>query len=116
MLHFLRKFPSAQLVRAAKSREIEKALICPEENRKRVMVSVGDLISAAQTSVASASAAKELILSEKASALLHLQEKQEGYISNHSVRCQEQECIQRVFSSKEEGGASSQKGNSRDST
>jgi len=77
MLHFLRKFPSARLVRAAKRRDIEKALICPEEKRKRVMVSVDDLISTAQTSVASASAAKELILSEKASTLLYLQEKKE---------------------------------------
>jgi transposase len=77
MLHFLRKFPSARLVKAAKKRDIEKALICPEEKRKRVMVSVDDLISAARTSVASSSAAKELILSEKVSTLLYLQEKKE---------------------------------------
>jgi transposase len=77
MLHFLRQFPSARLVQAAKKRDIEKALICPNEKRKRVVVSVEDLIAAAKTSVASASAAKELILSEKISTLLYLQEKNE---------------------------------------
>jgi transposase len=77
MLHFLRKFPSARLVKAAKKRDIEKALICPEEKRKRVIVSAEDIIAAAKTSVASASAAKELILSEKISTLLYLQEKKE---------------------------------------
>jgi transposase len=77
MLNFLRKFPSARLIRGAKERDIEKALICPEEKRKRVMVAVDDIISAAKTSVASSSAAKELILSEKVSTLLYLQEKKE---------------------------------------
>jgi transposase len=77
MLQFLRKFPSARLVKAAKRRDIEKALICPEEKRKRVMVSAEDIIAAAKNSVASASAAKELILSEKISTLLYLQEKKE---------------------------------------
>ena len=77
MLHFLRKFPSARLVKAAKKRDIQKALICPEEKRKRVIVSAEDIIAAAKTSVASASAAKELILSEKISTLLYLQEKKE---------------------------------------
>ena len=77
MLHFLRQFPSARLVQAAKKREIEKALICPNENRKRVEVSADDIIAAAKTSVASSGAAKELILSEKISTLLYLQEKNE---------------------------------------
>lgn len=77
MLHFLRQFPSARLVRAAKKRDIEKALICPNEKRKRVVVSVEDLIAAAKTSVASASATKELILSEKIATLLYLQGKHE---------------------------------------
>lgn len=77
MLHFLRQFPSARLVRAAKQKDIAKALICPNEKRKRVVVSVDDIIASAKTSVASASAAKELILSEKISTLLYLQEKNE---------------------------------------
>lgn len=77
MLHFLKRFPSARLVRAAKQRDIEKALICPDEKRKRVTVSAEDIITAAKTSVASSGAAKELILSEKISTLLYLQEKNE---------------------------------------
>lgn len=77
MLHFLRQFPSARLVQAAKKRDIEKALICPEEKRKRVMVSADDIIAAANTSVASPSAAKEIIISEKISTLLYLQAKKE---------------------------------------
>ena len=77
MLHFLRQFPSARLVRVAKQRDIAKALICPDEKRKRVTVSVDDIIAAANTSVASSGAAKELILSEKISTLLYLQEKNE---------------------------------------
>ena len=75
MLSFLSQFPSARLLRTGKRRDIEKALICPNEKRKRVVVSVDDIIAAAKTSVASSSAAKELILSEKASTLLYLQEK-----------------------------------------
>ena len=77
MLHFLRQFPSARLVRAAKKRDIEKALICPNEKRKRVIVSIDNIVAAAKTSVASASATKELILSEKIATLLYLQEKNE---------------------------------------
>jgi transposase len=77
MLHFLKRFPSARLVRAAKQRDIEKALICPDEKRKRVTVSAEDIIAAAKSSVASSGAAKELILSEKISTLLYLQEKNE---------------------------------------
>jgi transposase len=77
MLHFLKQFPSARLIKAAKKRDIEKALICPNEKRKRVMVSVDELIATAKTSVATSGAAKELILSEKVSTLLYLQEKKE---------------------------------------
>jgi transposase len=77
MLHFLKQFPSARLIRAAKKRDIQKALIFPNEKRKRVMVSVDEIISTAKNSVASASAAKELILSEKVSTLLYLQEKKD---------------------------------------
>ena len=48
MLHFLKQFPSARLVVAAKKRDIEQALICPEEKRKRVIVSADDIIAAAK--------------------------------------------------------------------
>jgi transposase len=77
MLNFLSRFPSARLLRTARKRDIEKALICPDEKRKRVVVSAGDIIAAAKTSVASSSAAKELILSEKVSTLLYLQGKKD---------------------------------------
>lgn len=75
MLHFLQRFPSARLVRAARPKDIEKALICPGEGRRRVMVTAQDLLSAAQGSVASAGVAKELILAEKVSTVLYLQDK-----------------------------------------
>jgi transposase len=77
ILYFLKQFPSARMVLNAKQRDIAKALICPNEKRKRVIVSVDDIIAVAKTSVASSSAAKELILSEKISTLLYLQEKNE---------------------------------------
>jgi transposase len=101
MLHFLRQFPSARLVLATKKRDIEKALICPEEKRKRVMVSADDIIEAAKTSVASPSAAKELILSEKISTLLYLQEKKERITevlieTCESLRIEELEIIKSI--------------------
>ena len=77
MLHFLRSFPSARLIREAKTKDIEKALICPDEKRKRVLVTAQEIISAAKGSVASAGVAKELILSEKVSTVLYLLEKSE---------------------------------------
>lgn len=95
MLHFLRRFPSARMVRTAKLKDIKKALICPDEKRKRVVVSADDIIAAAKTSVASSSAAKELILSEKISTLLYLQEKNDRITEvlidtcEHKMRMQE---------------------------
>lgn len=77
MLHFLQRFPSARLVRAARPKDIEKALICPGGKRKRVSVTAEDIIRAAKGSVASAGIAKELILAEKVSTILYLQEKAE---------------------------------------
>jgi transposase len=101
MLHFLKRFPSARLVQAAKKREIEKALICPDEKRKRVMVSADDIIAAAKSSVASSGAAKELILSEKISTLLYLQEKNERITevlieSCESMRIEELDIIRSI--------------------
>jgi transposase len=75
MLNFLSRFPSARQLQTAKRKDVENALICPDEKRKRVSVCVDDLIAAAKTSVALSSTAKELILSEKTSTLLYLQEK-----------------------------------------
>ena len=75
MLNFLHRFPSARLIREAKTKEIEKALIFPEEKRKRVLITAQEIIDAAKRSVASAGVAKELILSEKVSTVLYLLEK-----------------------------------------
>jgi transposase len=76
MLRFLMKFPSARVIRTAKATEISKALIHAEGKRKRVFVSAEEIINLAKVSVASDSAAKELILSEKIETLLYLEEKQ----------------------------------------
>ncbi len=73
MLRFLQRFPSARAVRAAKPKDIAKALICPNESRKRVLVTAEEIIRAAQQSVASSGAAKEFILSEKVATVLYLQ-------------------------------------------
>jgi transposase len=75
MLNFMQQFPSARLVRAAQKKDIEQALICPGEKRKRVHISADDIIVTARRSVASAGVAKELILSEKVSTVLYLQDK-----------------------------------------
>jgi transposase len=71
MLNFLRQFPSARSIRSANPQDIAKALI----HGKRVLYSAQDIIKAAKVSVASESVAKELILSQKASTVLYLQEK-----------------------------------------
>ncbi len=75
MLRFLMKFPSARTIRIAKPKEISKALIHAEGKRKRVLISAEEIIGLAETSVASDSVAKELILSEKIETLLYLEEK-----------------------------------------
>ncbi len=75
MLNFLTQYPSARLIREAKRKDIDKALICPGEKRKRVQISADDLINAAKRSVGSAGIAKELIVSEKATTILYLEEK-----------------------------------------
>jgi transposase len=75
MLRFLTKFPSARTIRAAKSKEISRALIHAEGKRKRVFLSAEEIISLAMVSVASDSVAKELILSEKIDTLLYLEDK-----------------------------------------
>ncbi len=71
MLDFIEEFPSARLVRAAKSKRIEKAL-----NRKgvstRLTFSANDIITAAKKSIATTSPAKELILKGKVSTFQHL--------------------------------------------
>lgn len=75
MLQFLIKFPSARVITTAKPKEIAKALIHVEGKRKRVWIRAEEIIQMAKASVASDSRAKELILSEKISTLLYLEEK-----------------------------------------
>jgi transposase len=77
MLHFLQQFPSARLIRKAKLKDLERALICPGEKRKRVQVTAEEIVRAAKRSVASGGVAKELILSEKAATVVYLQDKRE---------------------------------------
>lgn len=88
MLHFLHRFPSARLIREAKTKDIEQALICPDEKRKRVLVTAQEIISAAKRSVASAGVAKELILSEKVSTVLYLQEKSDKIVEALIESCE----------------------------
>ena len=71
MLNFLKRFPSAQKIRDADPQDIEKAL----KYKKRVEYLAQDIIKAANVSIASESSAKEIILSEKVSTVLYLQEK-----------------------------------------
>ena len=75
MLRFLSKFPSARVIRTAKLKEISKTLIHVKGKRKRVFISSQEIIKLAKTSVASDSAAREFILSEKIETLLYLEEK-----------------------------------------
>ena len=74
MLRFLQEYPSARLVRAAKSKAIAKALKQPYVGDK-LSFSAEDILRAAQSSVATVSPAKEIILPGKIATLLHLQER-----------------------------------------
>jgi transposase len=89
MLNFIKQYPSARLIRQAKRKDIDKALICPGEKRKRVQISADDIIAAAKRSVGSAGRAKELIVSEKATTILYLQEKCEKITEALVDACQE---------------------------
>ena len=71
MLNFIAEFPSARLVKTAKPKAIAAALERAGRGRG-LSISHGDIIKAAKGSVASLSPAKELILPEKISTLLHL--------------------------------------------
>ncbi len=74
MLHFLQTFPSARLVKAAKPKVLAQALRQPYVGKK-LTFSAEDILQAAQSSVAVASPAKEIILKGKIATLLHLQER-----------------------------------------
>ncbi|MDH4264311.1 MAG: IS110 family transposase [Deltaproteobacteria bacterium] len=76
MLRFLKEYPSARLVKVAKPKAIAKALQQPYVGNK-LTFSAEDILRAAQSSVATASPAKEIILRGKIATLLHLQERME---------------------------------------
>jgi len=97
MLLFLKEFPSARFIRAIKAKVVREALNRCGSGRK-VSISADEIIRAAKSSIASNSLAKELILPQKISTLLHLMEqldKLSGILSEicESVAIQELEII-----------------------
>ena len=74
MIRFLQEYPSARLVRAAKSKAIAKDLKRPSVGNK-LTLTAEEIVKAAQSSVATVSPAKEIILRGKIATLLHLQER-----------------------------------------
>jgi len=76
MLRFLQAYPSARLVKAAKPKVLAQALRQPYVGNK-LTFSAEDILRAAQSSVATASPAKEIILKGKIATLLHLRERME---------------------------------------
>ena len=74
MLRFLKEYPSARRVKAAKPKNLAKALNQPQVGNK-LWYSAEDILRAAQRSIATVSPAKELILQGKIATLLHLQER-----------------------------------------
>ncbi len=97
MLLFLKEFPSARFIRAAKAKVVAEALERCGRGR-RVSISADEIIKAAKGSIASNSLAKELILPQKISTLLHLMEqldKLSGILSElcESIAIKEMEII-----------------------
>ena len=74
MVRFLQEYPSARLVRAAKSKAIARALKSPFVGNK-LTLTAEEIMKAAQRSVATVSPAKEIIVRGKIATLLHLQER-----------------------------------------
>jgi transposase len=73
MLLFLKEFPSARFIRTTKAMVVAEALQQAGKGRK-VSITADEIIMAAKNSVAGNSLAKELILPQKISTLLHLME------------------------------------------
>jgi transposase len=74
MLRFLKEYPSARRVKAAKPKNLAKVLNQPQVGN-RLSFSAEDILRASQSSIATVSPAKELILQGKIATLLHLQER-----------------------------------------
>jgi transposase len=87
MLQFLKEFPSARLVKAAKPKDVSKAL-----ERKGAGSRLGhraqDIIMAANNSVGIISSAKEIILQGKVATLVHLQERAEQMTKLMTTMCE----------------------------
>lgn len=87
MLMFLKEFPSARFIRATKAKVIAEALDRCGRGR-RASVSADEIIKAAKGSIASISLAKELILPQKISTLLHLMEQHDKLSKVLSELCE----------------------------
>lgn len=87
MLLFLKEFPSARVIKAAKPKAIAQALENSSRGRK-VSLSADEIIKAAESSVGSISLAKESILKGKVSTLLHLTERLDEITEMLSSYCQ----------------------------
>ena len=73
MLLFLKEYPSARLIKGAKNSAVKDTLAQSGKGRK-ISFSAENIITAAKRSVAAPSLAREIILQEKISTLLHLME------------------------------------------
>jgi transposase len=86
MLQFLKRYPSARMVKLAKPKDVIKAL-----ERKgvgtRLTFSAHDIIRAAENSVGIVSPAKEIILQGKVSTLVHLQDRVEQMTKLMTTLC-----------------------------
>jgi transposase len=87
MRDIIKQFTSARLIRAADVRALNKALT-PADARRTPPFYPEDLIKAAQTSVATDSIAKELILPEKYATLEHLMKQRERITEALVEACQ----------------------------
>jgi len=76
MLNFIKEYPSACIIKAARPKSIAKALKPPGQGNK-ISFSQDKILEAAKTSIASFSPAKELILPGKILTLMHLGERRD---------------------------------------
>ncbi|MCI0526032.1 MAG: IS110 family transposase, partial [Nitrospira sp.] len=76
MLHFIKRFPSARLIRASKPSMIAKTLRQTRGSCK-ITFTPEEIIEAARSSIATVSPAKEIILSGKVETLEHLEKRRD---------------------------------------
>jgi transposase len=89
MLRLLCHYPSAESIRKAKRAKIAKILI-PGSYGKQTDESVGAIIKAAATSIGTASPAKEMIIKQKASILIQLEDHLQELTDMLIEQCQAQ--------------------------